>query len=128
MADIGQATTATVSAYERGRIHVSRLYAAEKRQLVANFAGVMPAGTTIASATWQTLAPVSLVMSGPTIAGKTAYITIAAQLWGPTVIRCTVTLSNGERYVQQFRVNVLGQPVYSGETYVAGPTELTVTA
>ncbi len=127
-AELGRVTRAYVSGYARDRVHVSRLYRYEKRCLVANFNGAIPAARTIASATWQTTNYSGSVMSDAVITGRETSITIATQMAGSANIKCSVTLDNGEIYTQLFRLDVQGAPYYMGDTQVTGPASVIVTA
>jgi hypothetical protein len=118
---------AYVSAYDRARIHMTRMYAYEKCRLVADFNGALEPDEAIASATWQVQYTNSLVMADPTATTRQTSILVGSQYSGPTVIKCTVTLTDGQLRVQQFRIDVLAQPVYQGDQWVNGPLSLTAT-
>lgn len=127
--ELGRVTRAYVSGYNRSRVHVSNLYGYETRCLVANFNGAIPGSRTIVGAQWQTWNNYTGFMSNPQIQalGREATILLKAQAPGPCIIKCSVTLDNGEIYVQQFRVNVLRSPMYSGDSWASGPQVVTVT-
>lgn len=120
--------TAYASAYQRGRVCEVRLYASEKRPLVANFVGILGATPAIASALWETLDTSIVAMTDAAISGNTTSINVAAGYPGTAAVRCTVTLDSGARYVQQFAVSVLGAPRFAGDVFAEGTTSLTATA
>lgn len=128
--EIGQVTRANVSGYTRSRVHLSNLYAQETRGLSANFNGAIPVERTIESATWQTWNTAQIVMSAAALSDnlRETSIRIRSQVGGPCVIKCSVTLDNGDVYVQNFRVNVIPAPIYSNTSWSTGPESVTVTA
>src|SRR5690606_28216052 len=79
--EIGRATRAYVSAYDRSRVHQSRLYRFEKRCLVANF-GALLGERQIRCATWSIDRPEIGVMSDPQISSdaRETSVMFAAQL------------------------------------------------
>jgi hypothetical protein len=128
--EYGRTTRAYVSAYQRDRVHQSRLVRGEKRCLVANFNGAIPPGRSIVSATWRCDQNQSVYMSDARIDGRCTTVTIAAQIGYGSRMKCQVTLDNGEVYNQVFWVRIYTTPFFSGETtsYTQGPVSLTVTA
>lgn len=129
--ELGRVTREYVSAYQRGRIHNSRLIRGETRCLVANFNGAIPVGRTITTANWYCLQPYAVAMSNAQITadGRTTQVMIAAQSQGPCTIKVVATLDNGEQYTQMFRIMVRGFPWFVGENVPPiGPYQLTVTA
>lgn len=129
--ELGRATRAYVSAYDRSRVHQSRLYRFEKRCFVANFNGALPPGRTIATATWRIDAPEIGVISNPQISddGRESSVMFASQLGGWANMRCEVTLDNGEIYNQVFRVNVREASwFFNDPPSQSGPFSVTVTA
>lgn len=126
--ELGRVTRAYVSAYDRARIHQFRLYPSEKRCLVANFNGAIPAGRTITHAEWRMDIISAVAMSAPAIAGREARVMVYATYWGDVAIRCTVTLDNGEIYSQLFAGRVLNGPYFGTEATAAGPAVLVVDA
>lgn len=120
-------TTAYVSAYERDRIHRTRLYAYEKCRLTADFNGALEPDEAIVSATWQTQYTNSVVMSDAEATARATSVLVGSQYAGPSILKCTVTLADGQLRVQQFRIEVLSQPIYLGDTWVSGPLSLTAT-
>lgn len=119
-------STAYASAYQRDRVHVSRIMRGESRTLSVNFNAVL--GTdTIASVTWRAETGYPLVMSAPAIVGSVASVNVLASNNGAAILRCTVTLASGATLVQLFRVEVEGAPYFSGEVIapVSGPTTVT---
>lgn len=107
MTDSGRETRAYVSAYDRSRVHQSRLYRFEKRRLVANF-GALLGERQIRCATWSIDRPEIGVMSDPQISddARETSVMFAAQLGGWATVRCQITLDSGEQYAQVFRINV----------------------
>lgn len=125
----GRATTAYVSGYQRDRVHRSRLVRGERRELVANFNGVIPEGRIIASATWRTNQAYAANLSGARIDGRQVFATLTAQQGTRAHIKCEVTLDSGDVYNQVFIVSIKTGPWFNGEqSPPAGPNELTVTA
>jgi hypothetical protein len=129
--DLGRATRAYVSGYDRARVQQCRLYRFEKRCLIANFNGALGAARTIASAVWRIDAPWVGVISTPQITedGRESSVLFASQLGGWANIRCEVTLDNGEIYNQVFRVNVREASYFFDDSPpTVGPYSVTVTA
>lgn len=126
--NLGRSTKAYVSGYERGRIHQSVMFANEVRPLVADFTGAVEKGRVIAEATWDTWQGYSAFMSLPTLTDTVAGITLGFQYPGRGSIRCTATLDNGEKLVQQFAIRVKSAPYYQGDYYLTGPSRVTITA
>lgn len=126
--ELGRQTRAFVSGYTRSRVHQSRLYPREKRCLVADFNGAIPAVRTIASATWNMEVACSIAMSSASIDGRAARVMVESVFRGWADLRCQVTLDNGEVYNQLFVIQVLDGPWFGDEISTAGPTQLTVTA
>lgn len=125
--ELGRSTRAYVSAYNRGRLHLSQLYAYETRCLVADFTGVTTKA--IASATWKNDGSGVLNMSNAAITNKTTSVNIATGWPGTTRIRCTITTSTGEQYSQLFVVRIKPATYFSGDAFTAnGTLSLTVTA
>lgn len=126
--ELGRVTRAYVSGHYRTRVHESRLYAREKRCLVANFNGALPAGRSIASAVWDMSVIAAVGMATPSIVGREVRVLIEAVRCGCAYLRCEVTLDNGEVYNQLFAVTVLDGPSFGDQGAVAGPARLTVSA
>lgn len=125
-AELGRVTRAYVSGYQRDRVHASRLVRGEKRCLVANFNGAIPAARSIASVTWRCEQTYTVVMANARISGREAEVDITAQLQGCAWVKCVATLDNGEVYTQLFRVQVQDATWFDGEPAVAaGPTSIT---
>lgn len=128
MADIGQATRNIVSAHKRDRVFRASLYAAERRPLVTNFNGALPAGRSIVSATWQTWDTINCYMAQPQINGREVQVMIAAQYAGRCRIRVDVTLDNGEVYSAWHVIRVQPAPYLVNPGWVTGPSTLSVSA
>lgn len=129
MGDFGRVTKALVSGYQRDRVHYGSLIRGEKRKLVANFNGAFDAERTIESATWRTTQNWGVYMADAEIDGRSTQITITAQWGNNALVKCEVTLDNGEVYNQLFALRVQVSPWFQGETNPTnGPTELTATA
>lgn len=107
MTDLGRETRAYVSAFDRTRVHQSRLYRFEKRRLVANFRALL-GERQIRCATWRIDCPEIGVISDPQISDDAVETSVmfAAQLGGCATVRCEITLDSGEIYNQVFRVQV----------------------
>lgn len=126
MADIGQATRNTVSAYKRDRVFRTDLYAAERRPLVTNFGGALAPGRSITSATWQAWDTANCYMAQPQINGREVQVMITAQYGGRCRIRVDVTLDNGEVYSAWHVIRVQPAPYLVNPGWVTGPSSLTV--
>lgn len=126
MSDIGQATRNIVSAHKRDRVFRANLYAAERRPLVTNFNGALPAGRSIVSATWQTWDTINCYMSQPKINGREVQVMVTAQYAGRCRIRVDVTLDNGEVYSAWHVIRVQPAPYLVNPGWVTGPSSLTV--
>lgn len=124
--EIGRVSRAYVSAHDRTRVHSTRLYPREKRCLVANFNGAIPAGRTIVTATWEMEVASSVSIASPSIVGRTAQVMIQACYRGMVGMRCQVVLDNGEIYNQLFVVQVLDGPYFGDEATAPGPTQVSV--
>lgn len=125
-AELGRVTRAYVSGYQRDRVHASRLVRGEKRCLVANFNGAIPAARTIASVTWRCEQNYTLAMANARITGREVAVDVSANWEGCAWVKCVATLDNGEAYTQLFRVFVCAAPWFEGEASPsAGPTVLT---
>jgi hypothetical protein len=127
--EYGRVTRSYGSGFIRDRIHQSNLYPQETRCLVANFNAAIPPSRLIVSALWQTWNISNVILSMPKIpeGQREATVLMQTQVPGPAVVKCTVTLDNGEVYVQNFRINVLCAPIYQGTTWVTGPESVLVT-
>ncbi len=126
--EVGSATYCRVSAYQRYRVFVARLYSAETRCLVGDFNAAIAPGRRILRSQWDTYGQAYVDMSRQYIAedGRSAGVTIRTQWSGAAVIKQTVTLDNGEIYTQQYRVEVAPQTAYPGETFTSGPSSVAV--
>lgn len=122
--ELGRVTRNYVSAYDRGRVHVARLYANERRCLVTNFNGAIPAGRTIARAIWHTQDAGWCVMSEPAVTGREVKVMIHAKNAGRTRIRVDAVLDNGEIYSAWHSVQVLSAPYVEYVPWLPGPTRL----
>jgi len=128
MTDSGRETRAYVSAFDRSRVHQSRLYRFEKRRLVANF-GALLGERQIRCATWSIDRPEIGVMSDPQISddARETSVMFAAQLGGWATVRCQITLDSGEQYAQVFRVNVRHASWFVDDAQISnGPFSLRV--
>lgn len=121
----GRSTRIFASGYDRRRVHVARLFRGEVRCLVVDFNGAIAKTRTIESTTWRSWG--DAVLSSAAIAGRTSLCTLTASRGSR--VKCTVTLDNGEKYVQVIELCVESSPWFEGEQYAtAGSKELTVTA
>lgn len=123
--EIGRATRAYVSAHNRTRVHAVRLYPREKRCLVADFNGALPAVRSITSAVWDVDPAVAVAIADAAISDREAQVTVTAVWRGCDAIRCEVTLDSGEVYNQLFQVAVLDGPCFGDASGPTGPTRLT---
>lgn len=132
--ELGRVTRAYVSAYTRERVHQSRLFPQEKRCLIANFNGALPSGRTIAQAQWDIDAPYCVTISdafiedsGP-FAGRETGVLLQSVWQGDQVLRCQITMDNGEIYTQLFYVQCLWQGWFGDNMPPSGPSRLVVSA
>lgn len=126
--ELGRVTRAYVSGYQRDRVHFSSLVRGEKRCLVANFNGAIPASREIVSATWRCEYGGLVVMSDAKVTARDTSVNILAVQAYEVPLKCEATLDNGEVYVQLFVVRVKEMPWFGGESLPApGPSVLTVT-
>lgn len=127
--EIGRTTKAVASAYYRTRIQDCRLMMGEKRCLVADFNGVISSARKIVSVVWKCdfgyVAQMSRARIQPD--NRSAAVDILANWIGDSVLQCAATLDNGEVYMQMFRVDVSGDPIFMPAVSGNGPTVLTAT-
>lgn len=129
MAELGRVTRAYVSGYLRDRVHYGSLVRGEKRSLIANFNGAIPADRTIESVTWRTNQNYCVLMADPVISDRQVSVTITAQAGLEAAVKCQVTLDDGAIYNQLFVLRVQSSPWFQGETVSNnGPQVLTATA
>lgn len=126
--EVGNARRCFVSAYNMAKIFRTQMYSAETGCLVGDFNGAIAPARSIVWSQWQTYGGAWTNMSEPTIAadGRSARVMLMTQWCGISVIKQTVVLDNGERKVQQYRIDVLGQPMYIGDAYSSGPQVISV--
>jgi len=124
--EIGRTTKAVASAYYRTRIQDCRLMMGEKRCLVADFNGVISSARKVASVVWKCdfgyIAQMSRARIQPD--NRSAAVDILANWIGDSVLQCAATLDNGEVYMQMFRVDVSGDPIFMPAVSGNGPTVL----
>lgn len=127
--EVGYVTRNRVSAYQRTRVHLSRLVRGETRCLIADFNGAISASRSIVSGLWQCDQYNAVVMSNAQGDARTASVLIATPNSGGARLKCTVTLDNGEVYNAAFLVMVRGAPWFQGETGISGsgPSSLAFT-
>lgn len=126
--ELGRTTTINVSGYNRSSVHDVRVVRGEKRCLVANFNGALPAGRTIASVTWRCVQPYVAIMSNPRIivGQRQVAVDVKANYYSDTVIKCEATLDNGEVMAQLVRMSVMDSPWFEADAVSAdGPYVLT---
>ena len=129
MSDIGRASRAYVSAYNRTGTHVIRVRRTERRIVVADFNGAIPAGATIASVIWRCTSPWVAKMQDAAIDDREAQVTVDFQFGGFSGLKCEATLDSGEIYSQLFDCEVRDFPSFFEDAPVAtGPFSLTATA
>lgn len=128
--EIGTTSRANASAHYRTRIHAVRLMLGERRCLVANFGGAISSARTITKATWRADYGFVALMANARIESdsRSTAVDLTANWLGDSMIRCEATLDNGEVYIQPFRVDVSGDPIFMPVSQGNGPTALTVTA
>ena len=128
--EIGRVSRAFVSAHNRTRIHGVKVREGEKRCLIANFNGAVPASRAIVKAVWRLQSTACVSMSGGQItdAGRSTEVLLAAHLGGVVAINCEATFDNGEVYVQVFVVQVARAAVSPASQLPTGAQEVTVVA
>jgi hypothetical protein len=125
--EIGPTSRANASAYQRTRIHDTRLMLGESRCLVANFNGAIASDATITSVTWRCDYGYVAIMSNARIQpdNRSSAVNVLANWIGDSIIRCEATLENGEVYIQPFRIDVSGDPIFMYNRQNNGPLVLT---
>lgn len=119
-------STATVSKYQRDRIHASHVMRGEKFTLSTNLAGAVDPNATITAVTWRVNNPQSLILASATRAAKSTTLTTTAGYGTGATIKCQCSLSDGSIVEQLFRVRVTDYPYFMGETLpVTGPFSVT---
>lgn len=128
--EIGQVSRANVSAHNRTRMHSVKVRPGEKRCLVANFNGAVPASRTITQAVWRMDSTYSASLSGGAITsgGRVTEVLVSAHEYGCEAIECTATFDNGEQYVQVFVVEVFAPTMSPSSNLPTGASSITVTA
>ena len=127
--EIGRVSRAYVSAYNRVRAQVIQVRRTERRCVVADFNGAIPASRTIASVTWRCTSPWVAKMSAPAINDREVQVTVDFQFGGFSALKCEATLDNGEIYSQAFECQVRDSPGFFENAPVsAGPFVLSVQA
>lgn len=125
--EIGRTTKAVASAYYRTRVQDCRLVMGEKRCLVADFNGVISSARKVVSVVWKCdfgyVAQMSRARIQPD--NRSVAVDIIANWIGDSVMQCAATLDNGEIYMQMFRVDVSGDPIFMPAVSGNGPTILT---
>lgn len=118
-------STATVSKYQRDRIHASHVLRGEKFTLSANLAGAVDPAATISAVTWRVNKPQSIILGTATRSAKSTAVTTTAGYGSGAVLKCQCTLSDGSVIEQLFRVRVSDQPYFFDETMpVTGPSSV----
>lgn len=125
--EIGRTSKAVASAYYRTRVHDVRLVLGERRCLVASFNGAISQSRTIASVKWRCDFGYIAKMANARIQSdnRSTAVDVTANWLGDSIIRCEATLDNGEVYIQPFRVDVSGDPIFMPVSGVIGAVELT---
>lgn len=124
--EVGQVSQANVSAFDRTRVKDVRLAMGEKRPLVANLNGAMPAARTIASVKWRCDFGYVAIMANARIQddNRSTAVDITANWIGESMIRCEATLDDGEIFISRYHVAVYGDPIFMPNTSTNGPLEL----
>jgi hypothetical protein len=113
---MSRATIAYVSAYQRSRIHQSRLYRYEQRTLAANFAGALSDDVTVKCVDWFCMDPGIAVMSDAVCTDTTGSVTVIASEAGRARLKCQAELTDGSYLTQLFVLDSLPAPYFPGET------------
>lgn len=98
----------------------------ERKTIGANFRALLGTNT-IASARWQLWTSGVASLSDPEIDGPVVTVRPLIGFPGRVDLRCTVTLSNGDIYAQNFVLDADG-PYYSTDASPSGPLDVTVEA
>jgi hypothetical protein len=124
--ELGRVTRAYVSAFTRTRVHRVSVMAQEKRCLVANFNGALESGRWIATAVWSVNIPtfVNLLNCDVTTDGRETACLMSAQWRGRALVRCTVTLDNGDAQTQYFDAIIDGSYFHNDVIPAAGPYQI----
>lgn len=128
--EIGNATKILAGAWDRVRMFGARLIRGERRCLLVDFNGAIPANRTIVSAKWQCALPYIAFMANARIFPdrRSTAVDLTANYPNVTDFKCTATLDNGEEYVQLIRVEVDDTYWFSADTIATvGPTVLVAT-
>lgn len=130
MADeIGRVSRAYVSAYSRARPQVLQIRRTERRHVVADFNGAIPADRTISSVVWRCTSPWVAKMQDAAVNGREVQITVTFQYGGFSALKCEATLDNDDIYSQSFDCMVRDFPgFYESAPVTAGPFELSAAA
>lgn len=124
MPNLGNATYANVSAYQRTRDVLCNVRHGEQRDLVCNFNGAIPVGVSLVWAKWSSTQTSGTAMSMPLASNRNTQVTIQAG-YGRSFIRCQATMTDGSVLNQVFRVWAVGGPYFQGDQNpVSGPAEL----
>ena len=101
---MSRVTTAYVSAYQRGRIHESRLFRYERRNFTANFNAALEGDVGVSSVDWYCSNPAVTVMADATCTQKEGGVTVTINVPGFSILKCSATLTDGSVLTQLFRV------------------------
>jgi hypothetical protein len=128
MTDLGRTTRCYVSGYNRTRVHATRMFLGESRQLVADFNGAIPKGSLIVSATWKLELGGVVSISNAAIATdqRSTSVQCTTIFEGCIAMRCIATLDDGSTLTQQFGIAVPCAPYYGDPVGAQGALELTV--
>jgi hypothetical protein len=128
--DYGRTTRIVVSGYDRMRVHNASLVRGEQRVLVVSIKGATPKDRKIVTARWQCDYSSVLVMSNAKISddGRETAIDLLAAWLGSGILKVTMTLDNGEVFVQLASVAVADGYWFTDGASVSGPNDLTATA
>lgn len=126
--EIGRVSQAYASAHNRTRVQLVRVRSGEKRCIIANFNGAIPAGRKIVKADWYLEDAYSAVLSGGAITGegRKTEVIVSTMNCGTTGVECAATFDNGEVYIQSFVIEVWESPYIAPHS--AGQQQITITA
>lgn len=113
--ELGRVSRIFVSAHDRTRVHNVRVTQGERRCLVVEYRGAIPPGRTIAQVRWDQ-AGSGVGLSGGSIVGTAAQVTMDAGSPTFSPIRCTAVFDNGEAYTQVIMVEVVPGPSWGGSS------------
>lgn len=126
---LSRVTRAYVSGSNRSRVVVGQVRRQEKREVIADFTGLLPAADPIASVTWRCDSPWVAYMSDAEVDGRVTSVTVDFQNGGRANLKATITTDGGSVYSQVYQYTVRDCPMFNEDPVTtSGPYSLTATA